>query len=177
MPAISTTRRSCISPQRPRTAGVRSARDNAFVVDPSAATCSVSRAYAGHAVVFGLGQTCVHSFERVGDGLLEARERRLGKIEKRRAIVLERFGRQRLEGVAQTHVCRVEQRLRGLDRLLLTRNLFSQPLVVLFGRSQLRSHFGTSFSELSACARSRQDGRDDRTDHRRHRGEKPFHSS
>ena len=44
MPAISTTRRSCISPQRPRTAGVRSARDSVSVVEPSALTFSVSRA-------------------------------------------------------------------------------------------------------------------------------------
>ena len=148
-----------------------------FVVDPSAATCSVSRAYADTRSCSASDRRGVHRLQRVGDGLLKAGERRLGEIEKRRAIVLERFGGQRLERVAQTHVCRLEQRVRGRDRLLLTRNLVSQPLVVLFGRSQLRSRFGTSFSELSACARPRQDGRDDRTDHRRHRGEKPFHWS
>jgi hypothetical protein len=46
MPAISTTRRSCISPHRPRTAGVRNARDNLSALDPSTLTFSASRAYA-----------------------------------------------------------------------------------------------------------------------------------
>ena len=101
MPAISTTRRSCISPQRPRTAGVRSARDSVFGRGPERGDLLGEPRVGGDALVLGFAQTGVHAFQRVCDGLLEAGERCLGQIEKRRAIVLERLGRQRLERVAQ----------------------------------------------------------------------------
>ena len=90
--------------RRPQRAGQR------VVVEPRAATCSVRRRSVDP-IALGFAEPLVDPFQRVGDRLVKGRERRLGQIEERRAVVLERLRGQRLKRVAQSLVGLVEERL------------------------------------------------------------------
>ena len=156
MPASSTTRRSCISPQRPRTEGVRSARDKrvggaaeggnllgraarsdavrSFSTAPSrSCTCfivSVSGCTSASIACLRASICAVDCLVRPSKAV-RARSRKAPRL------LFERFGGQRLERVAQVQLGLVEQRLRGAERRLLPLELVPQPLVVLARRGQL----------------------------------------
>ena len=96
----------------------------------------------GDAVALRLAQPRVNLLQRVGDRLVVALERGLGEIEEGRAIVLERLGGERLEGVAQPRVGLVQQLLRGGERQLVALDLVAK-------------HGGARLGKLSCadCAR------------------------
>ena len=135
MPAISTTRRSWISPQRPRTWGARSAFTrfpvsawSACWVCAIARTCSTRPAYdamrsfstscsfpSTRASDSWIGRTrsptaCCRRSRSDDGALLELAELGLGEREEALVVLPERLGGERGEGVAQTGLGPLEQR-------------------------------------------------------------------
>ena len=140
MPAISTTRRSCSSPQRPRTCGARSARTRlpaSVRSSPCASAMPELLASAGVRALarllqlpqlpVELPQAVAHRREQLGDALLaplQVAARALlvllqagpGQRQERRARFAQRLRRERLEGVGEPRPRVLEQRQLLLGR-------------------------------------------------------------
>ena len=144
MPAISTTRRSCISPQRPRTVGVRSARTRLVVsarswvwLRPIASSSDDDLGAGLDAVLLDLAQLLIDLLQHVADRrdqlverlvlagdlgggvLLQPRQPLVRQLEELLVARLQRRAGQRLEAVAQLRLGLLEQRHLLRDDLLL----------------------------------------------------------
>ena len=101
-PAIWTTRRSCSSPQRPRTAGVRSHWRVSWPTSRARRSVPTS----GHMIPIRSRSTSLSRwstrFSVSAIGLTIGLERSLGEIEKRRTVVVESLSGERLKRVAQS---------------------------------------------------------------------------